>query len=869
MSINSVTDSDKATNVWIPKDANIIANRKMAFLFAQDLFGLKSGSPVKIFKERHKVFTVRELVSMLFLKLRNEPRKTRNEAFLYADALLALIDIQPNMARTVTALDKFLKIEPTDSGRTAKFNRLVSCFHVDDAWLKSQKIEALPFISEMKILSLLPKVMQASTCLLPSIHGLLDELSQVTIDLKASYETFVAVNGRLGLSKKDYRRAAAQIATAVTADDWTFYQRFTSDDFVTQQSIHAKSLCAAWITGHKKPLSLLQNLLKIEPVFAVRVLKQVAKTIDEFLEQMHSYVSRVCQRTNAQEDALEATLLARYTEPKQRLAASQLATILMARKASGKQLLEFGFVLDKLLLFVSLFAKESANPLAAMTQKESQDILSEIEALYFKEEVRECELVAEETIEEYEVEEEEEAEQEGVKAPPRLLTLAEVYERGLGNIIDAYLQQHCEQKSLSIISETAAFLCCLINKKTRFAKEMLPQLKVYESRCLRAAIDEAKDHLYLSANGFEAFGQLLEKRDLFSLSAVFRMLVLDWHGVAEQSRRAEYIVKNQKTQKSHHLLEFAREEDEATRQFLQALDYGLFWARFPASSMVGDPDSWPVGLQWMHFCQKLQDKIQKKDNSIISQSEIEQLHLLVEFVGSCQRNVWNDGCRLLSKEVSFAQFPAVMERVKQQMHECVAKLAGQRYSELGSAPTHDAQGYALELFERVKQKKELLRESEHFANIKQHLLDLCAFIGLHHANQRGQFDALYERNLFNMQWLIESSYRHLSTSRGIKYIKDHDFTVFQNFLCAAGVPLSEEEEKFAAPFNLREMVYYPRYVKYTRGNLSPHLKAIQQKIKWAQKASLHSEELASQKGLLACEQVLNGFAVVSKHLSQV
>ena len=71
-----------------PQNAGSIANKKMAFLFALDLFGLKSEPKPLIFKEKYKEFTVIEILLNCLLKIRKRQQPDETEAYRYASAIL-------------------------------------------------------------------------------------------------------------------------------------------------------------------------------------------------------------------------------------------------------------------------------------------------------------------------------------------------------------------------------------------------------------------------------------------------------------------------------------------------------------------------------------------------------------------------------------------------------------------------------------------------------------------------------------------------------------------------------------------------------------------------------------------------------------
>ncbi|MCE5316977.1 MAG: hypothetical protein LLG04_06390, partial [Parachlamydia sp.] len=451
----------------------------------------------------------------------------------------------------------------------------------------------------------------------------------------------------------------------------------------------------------------------------------------------------------------------------------------------------------------------------------------------------------------------------------KLLSPREMLKRGLNDILEDFLQKNnCDD--LTALSQSAAFLCKLIHKNPRFGKEEYPKLEIYESRALKAAFNDATDHLFLSFCGFEIFAKSMQEGRLFSLGLLLRMLIQDWHGTSEQARRVHSIVKFQKTNDSHHLLDFNEMENGATKEYLQAIDNGLVWSRYPISNAESQLPHPPLGLHWMKFCYKFQSKIIQKKPGIITDKEIHQIHQLIDFICNCQFNVWIDACHLLSKDCDFIRFPEVLERVKAQMKVWASALQGKQFAELGAENVLQPQQEILDLLSTLKQKlvgtsQEVKAEA---GNIKRHLTELHAAVWLKHKNDKKRFDALFDRNLLNLQWVLESSYRILAAMKNINRIKDHDLSVIQRFLRIAGANISDGEEHDTASYNLREMQYYPHYVKFTRGNLSKSMVDMLAKIKLAQRLCLHAEtDLISPA--IPDQTFQNGLRVVSHHFSLI
>jgi hypothetical protein len=271
----------------------------------------------------------------------------------------------------------------------------------------------------------------------------------------------------------------------------------------------------------------------------------------------------------------------------------------------------------------------------------------------------------------------------------------------------------------------------------------------------------------------------------------------------------------------------------------------------------------------------------KRDESYILESDLQKLSELIEFVCATQTAVWNDACRLLCKETHFGVFSEAIDTVKAMMNAWVCALKGKRYADLHANTSSQPQEEIVRQLAELKKIKTLFEAQPNkqtlydrpdvlLSDIKKHLQQLHAALAMRAENQKARLEALFDRNLLNLQWALESSYRCLGVTHGIRRLKNHDFTVFQTYLSAAICEISEVEVVDVAPFNLREMLYYPRYVKYTRGNLSGFIIELLKKLEQSKKCSVHGEDpQRTQNGASLDKAFQNALTVLGTHLEQI
>ncbi len=144
---------------------------------------------------------------------------------------------------------------------------------------------------------------------------------------------------------------------------------------------------------------------------------------------------------------------------------------------------------------------------------------------------------------------------------------------------------------LHLLSRTGAVLA----ESIRSSRQELPDTYTsFAKKCHEAALCDTSDHLFLSFCGLEVLCSSLLQNDWQALQTIIPQLILDWHGMAEQTRNATHLLLYKTPNQTHHLVTLSKKIGEYSdwreqnltdeQHFLQDLDNGQMWVRFSKSS---------------------------------------------------------------------------------------------------------------------------------------------------------------------------------------------------------------------------------------------------------------------------------------------
>ncbi len=519
-----------------------------------------------------------------------------------------------------------------------------------------------------------------------------------------------------------------------------------------------------------------------------------------------------------------------------------------------KQMLELWSLHAKLLRYLSSNFKESASRIEVQVEK-PEDYMSLIDeeerekavkrrkkAIKGKEDSSKQE-IAKPTIQES-FPAENEPEKNGLNVHQPILTSPS------NDIFSKF--EFGDKTNLYIPSEVAVRLNQAIQQSSQLTDEQMKTLSRFKKKCYKIAIEEAKDHLFLAACGFEVFMEAISEGHFEALGTIVSALMLDWHGIEEQTRRSSHILIFKKIFKTHHLESLSKainenenqQRVESLSEHLNSLDNAQIWARYPESQRIRSPDPMPKGLEMLYFAQKFSNAF-LKGNKNLSQ-EIEGVEKLIDFVCNKHFFCWLNIARLLCpKQLTPSSIEAYNTLING--YRCDLKTyAKERLEGINSAAANRRSNANLLQDSLVKRLRTLMKANKKNKNIKvfdnpyallgdvkRHVqnVSIASILKQSNKTQVQHHEAWHHRNRLNMQWALEQTYRYMALGQGIKGIKAHNFPTFQKLLRSIGVPLNSAEEVDANVFNLGQMIYYPRFSTKIDDQNSPLIETFLQILK--------------------------------------
>lgn len=343
---------------------------------------------------------------------------------------------------------------------------------------------------------------------------------------------------------------------------------------------------------------------------------------------------------------------------------------------------------------------------------------------------------------------------------------------------------------------------------------------------------EALGHLFHSCCGLEQFSALLLKDDLEGIAALFPMLLMDWHVLAEQLA-VHQILRSGKPKPETHSLKNAYQEchvwdklSPASQRHLKGIDQALLWSRYPVSSLYRCQEGkLTEGLQWMDFCLELQDRSLGLKPPMTKEELSKKIPAFVKYILRSHR----ESLTLFTDPAIDQEFNPEIKKLIELYSEngpveslLLAKVGEfiKNYSAPKMRPSASQNQFEKafgQLHEIEKKPHANRREGEILKTIlgdaKHHFWRLSQYIRLQDNQKDTGFSSWHARNFMNIQWILEQLYlaRYFVAEHKVQYI--HDFKLFQMLLGddanrgAKGADKPDSEKILA--FNYGIGIHYP------------------------------------------------------------
>lgn len=348
-----------------------------------------------------------------------------------------------------------------------------------------------------------------------------------------------------------------------------------------------------------------------------------------------------------------------------------------------------------------------------------------------------------------------------------------------------------------------------------------------------AALEDTCSHLFFSACGLEMLYLALEHRDWQAFQSIVTQLILDWHGMAEQSRNLIHLSLYGKKSPTHHLvalskrikefLDWNEEELCEIQHHLEELDNGLMWARFPKSqNHTSEKARTSKGLQFMRFCSKLASQVHQS-SELIDEETFIRMGDMIKFITSSQLVAWKDIFKNVKTDKTTKKVLASIENIlREEEKRALVNIEACKGQVFRSLKIEDSPSMAkfkktkqrrLNVIKRLKTREKEKGEQPRWirvatpvlaADSKWHFKRMLSSARLYDQYLSDHFDSWHIRNIMEMQWGIEQIYRFIAAIEGVEEVKTHSFTMFQRLVQPSGAIT-----KFINELDLGIRIYYP------------------------------------------------------------
>ena len=366
-----------------------------------------------------------------------------------------------------------------------------------------------------------------------------------------------------------------------------------------------------------------------------------------------------------------------------------------------------------------------------------------------------------------------------------------------------------------------------------FRQELPETYTSFAKKCHEAALYDTSDHLFLSFCGLEVLCSSLLQNDWQALQTIVPQLILDWHGMAEQSRNAAHLLLYKTPNQTHRLVALSKKIGEYSdwreqnlteeQRYLQDLDNGQMWVRFSKSSQWNLRTSRreEKGLKMIKLASRI--GAQTRQNSAeVDQNFLENMRKLLAFVFETHSHTIKDMFKHRIPEQIGDKFRIplndIMKRLKEELlritQACEKRPIQSLRFEENSKLKHfkNFLNSKLKVLKDTKQKLEGVDISKG-AHVPPKVLasdaewqfkQLLGSVTLYD-RLSPHLDAWFLRGPLEVQWGFEQIYRLDLESKGISNIRSHRFETFQNLLKSA-----KDKSDNVNAFDFGSRLYYPQ-----------------------------------------------------------
>lgn len=333
-------------------------------------------------------------------------------------------------------------------------------------------------------------------------------------------------------------------------------------------------------------------------------------------------------------------------------------------------------------------------------------------------------------------------------------------------VVDAEIEEN--DTELTSIPQTSQLFDHLASLSTQ---QMIQSLHEYflakipnqvgKTQRLQEDHQDFRDHIYLAGCGFAHLLRAFEQRDWQQLGVIYPMLLLDWHTILEAKL-------DQGKERTHSLVLQSRTlkltDDEKSLMF--ELDQGLIWSRYPESSLFRQNKIQSNGQFWLMHSLEFLTEIKNPTRFPEFLKYVVTTHFKVM---AYVKDKYTKGH---IEEHFLKQAEAlILERVtiKAESSIIANKVINKTVLDMVSQIDHILSNEMVN-----KSKKGIIHSA--LKDVKFHLLRLQGSL------QFNEDSVWVERNLKNIQWIIEQLYVCRYYMKKDEQLHIHDFASFQTLL---------------------------------------------------------------------------------------